>query len=165
VLPADRLAAILDRLSVWYARYEEDALIYGRGRDNVRHLGDWLVEAFPMARPDLDGPLQVRGSEIDPLGLDRAIAFIQRFREVASPRLHPLLCALTSAERVAYREQRELEGGGASGKFRSLCLDVFGAERPENELWSVDRSAVVAYKERVAVHMAGLRGELARLLA
>jgi len=40
-------------------------------------------------------------------------------RQVHSKRLHPLLCALASAERVAYTEQRETPTRNPSGKFRS----------------------------------------------
>lgn len=163
-MPEERLAGVIDGLDAWYARYEEDALIYGRGRDNVRHLGDWLIDAFPMTRPSLDAQLDLRPSDVANLPLDRLIAHIQSYRTVTSSRLHPLLCALTSAEAVAYAEQEELPGGGESGKFRSMLLDVFGWRHPPGQLWRVDREAVIAYKARVAANIAGLRAELARVL-
>ncbi len=37
---ATRMGEVIARLDHWYARYEEDFLLYGRGRDNVSHLGD-----------------------------------------------------------------------------------------------------------------------------
>lgn len=165
-LPKVRLDPVLDRLERWYARSEEDALIYGRGRSNVRHLGDWLVDAFAMAHPSLDETLDLRSRDVGGQPLDRIISRIQSYRRVTSPRLHPLLCALTSAAEVAYAEQREMgPAGGESGKFRSLLLDVFGQELPQNRFWSVDRAAVVAYKEQVGRNIAALRADIERLLA
>lgn len=164
-LPKARLDPVLDRLERWYARSEEDALMYGRGRDNVRHLGDWLVDAFPMARPSLDETLEIRASDVSGTPLDRVISRIQLYKRVTSGRLHPLLCALTSAEEVAYAEQTELPGAGPSGKFRSLLLDVFGRELPQQRLWPVDRAAVIAYKEKVKANIAALREDIEGLLA
>ena len=73
------------------------------------------------------------GKEIwQELPLDRVIQQIQKHKLVISERLHPLLCALTSAERVAYQEQRESGSGTAvSGKFRTMLIDVFGRTFPE----------------------------------
>ena len=139
--------------------------MYGRGRDNVRHLGDWLVDAFPMARPSLDETLEIRASDVSGTPLDRVISRIQLYKRVTSGRLHPLLCALTSAEEVAYAEQTELPGAGPSGKFRSLLLDVFGRELPQQRLWPVDRAAVIAYKEKVKANIAALREDIEGLLA
>jgi hypothetical protein len=164
-LPTARMDPILDRLEHWYARSEEDALIYGRGRSNVHHLGDWLVDAFAMATPSLDEMLEIRPSDVTGVPLDRVIDRIQRYRQVTSGRLHPLLCALTSAAEVAYAEQTECEGAGVSGKFRSLLLDIFGRELPPQRLWRVDRAAVITYKENVKRNIAALREEIERLLA
>lgn len=164
-LPRIRLDPVLDRLERWYARSEEDALMYGRGRTNVRHLGDWLVDAFMMAKPTLDETLEIRASDVNGTPLDRTISRIQLYRRVTSGRLHPLLCALTSAEEVAYDEQTELPGAGPSGKFRSLLIDVFGRELPPQRLWPVDRAAVIAYKDKVKRNIAALRDDVAGLLA
>jgi len=164
-LPKVRLDPVLDRLERWYARSEEDALIYGRGRGNVRHLGDWLVDAFPMATPSLDETLELRTRDVVGVPLDRLIARIQLYKRVTSGRLHPLLCALTSAAEVAYAEQREMGGAGESGKFRSLLLDIFGREFPQQRLWAVDRSAVIAYKDKVKRNIATLREDIEGLLA
>lgn len=98
------------------------------------------------------------------LPLDRTIQKIQQHRRVFSTRLHPLLCALTSAEEVGYRDPREMNGQTA-GKFRSMLLDVFGREFPEDRLWAVDRRAVVAYKAKVANGISLLARDLAALLA
>ncbi|MFX6281322.1 hypothetical protein ABTF86_19880, partial [Acinetobacter baumannii] len=81
---------------------------------------------------------------------DRTIQYIQRHRQVFSARLHPLLCALTSAHEVAYSEQPA--GGGTSivsGKFRSMLIDIFGRTFPEETFFAVDRDAVARYKTRV----------------
>lgn len=164
----ERLGRVIERLETWYARYEEDALIYGQGRGNVRHLGDWLIDAFPMAR-GTDEELLIVDAAFDLGGpLDRTIETIQRHKSVMSARLHPLLCALTSAETVGYEEQRARDawaGGASSGKFRSMLLDVFGMDWSSQNMWRVDRGAVIAYKAKVAANLSGLRADLARLLA
>jgi hypothetical protein len=105
------------------------------------------------------------GDEIwQDLPLDRTIQRIQAHRHVRSKRLHPLLCALTSAETVAYTEQRETPARTPSGKFRSLLIDVFGRTYPEEAAFGVDRAAVMRYKRDVQSAMAGMRAELASLL-
>jgi len=164
-LPAARLGALIDRLAHWYARSEEDLLLYRRSRSNASHLGDWLINAFPLASGVDDRVLHV-GKEIwNELPLDRTIQQIQRHRKVFSERVHPLLCALTSADEVGYREQRESgDPALASGKFRSMLIDIFGQTCPEGALWRVDRDKVAAYKVRVRRNTAELRGRLAALL-
>jgi len=160
---ATRIGALIDGLDCWFARYEEDALLYGRGKNNVRHLGDWLINAFPLARGSrADSVLKV-GDEIwQNLALDRVIQEIQSFRRVHSTRLHPLICALTSAEQVAYTEQRAQ--GALSGKFRSMLLDVFGRTWPEDTFFDVPREAVAAYKSRVRRSTEALAARLDQLL-
>ena len=164
--PKPALDRLLDRLTFWYARYEEDIGIYGHGRDNVRHLGDWLINAFPLTTWTEDKHITI-GAQVqnETAPLDRVIQGIQRHRSVYSERLHPLLCALTSAEQVGYKEQRE-EGARnvASGKFRSLLMDVFARSYPEDKLWPVDRDAVARYKIRVRQNTDGLREQIAQLL-
>jgi hypothetical protein len=165
-LPADRLSRLIDGLTHWYARYEEDVLLYGRGRTNVSHLGDWLINAFPLAVPSIDQPLQIGGGILRDLPMDRTIQHIQRHSRVYSERLHPLLCALTSAAQVAYVEQREMDDRTfASGKFRSMLLDVFGQTFPETLYWKVDRDRVAAYKAKVRANTDAMRARLAELLA
>ena len=156
---------LLGRLSVWYARYEEDVYLYGKYTKCV-HLGDWLIDAFPIAEAYKDGLLTLGPNLISQeLPLDRLIQQIQACKRVSSSRLHPLLCALTSAEEVGYREQREFQNGETSGKFRSLFLDVFGRDYPEGRLFTVDRDAVVAYKTRTATKIRQLRDNLSSLLS
>jgi hypothetical protein len=150
LMPRWLIDKLIDRLDFWYARYQDDVQLYGRGRQNVEHLGDWLIDQFPMSTPIDAGELHV-GDEIKKeLQLDRTIQFIQKYRRVHSTRLHPLLCALTSAEEVSYSEQ--MEGGLptlVSGKFRSMLIDVFGRTYPEKTFFPVDRAAVVNYKKHV----------------
>lgn len=156
-----KIASVLDRLDHWYARYEEDVDLYGRGRPNVSHLGDWLIDAFPMSRWKDERALRI-GSEIwNEMPLDRTIQQIQAYRRVTSSRLHPLLCALTSAEQVAYSEQREFSGERGSGKFRSMLLDVFKREFVENAFWEVERPLVLAYKGYVRRQIESLKSDLA----
>ncbi len=156
------LDRLIDRLDTWFARYEEDVYLYGRDRGNVVHLGDWLISQFPMSRAEDDTPLQI-GDEIwNDLPLDRTIQRIQRYKNVFSTRLHPLLCALTSAELAAYAEQPG-EGGALSGKFRSMLLDIFGRTYPERKFFVVDRNAVARYKARVDANVALVRARLTAL--
>jgi hypothetical protein len=160
-----RFRELLDRLTLWYARYAEDIRRYGGGRSNAVHLGDWLVSAFVLTRwtqrKTLVVPAEIQKMEIAP---DRFIQQVQSFRRVKSFRLHPLLCALTSAEQVAYEEQREDGTTRISGKFAAMLDDVFGRAYPEGKFWNVDRAKVAAYKLRVARNMERLAGEIHALL-
>jgi hypothetical protein len=159
--------ALLDRLTSWWARYATDIVMFGKERANVRHLGDWLISAFPMTVPRLDKTLIVPPDTVSKeLSLDRTIQMIQSYRHVKSARLHPLLCALTSAEAVAYVEQRESERREVeSGKFAAQLNDIFGRTFPERKLFPVDRDAVLRYKIQVEANMAELRAQIAALLA
>jgi hypothetical protein len=159
------LDRLIDRLDIWFARYQDDVLMYGRGRSNVHHLGDWLIDQFPLAEPTDLGELHI-GDEIwKELPLDRTTQYIQRYRRVFSTRLHPLLCALTSAAEVCYTEQ---PSGGQpsilSGKFRSMLIDIFGRTYPERVFFTVDRDAVTRYKTRVHGNVATLRTQLESVL-
>jgi hypothetical protein len=166
LIPRPALDRMLDRLDTWFARYEDDVLLYGRGRSNVVHIGDWLIDQFPMARGTEDSPLKI-GDEIwNDLPLDRTIQNIQRHKNVFSARLHPLLCALTSAEAVAYAEQpNEQSPNIMSGKFRSMLLDVFGRTYPERKFFAVDRGAVARYKAFVHGNVAKVATRIDALLA
>jgi len=158
------MAELLGRLSFWYARYEEDLYLYGRDGKSA-HLGDWLIDAFPITEALQDGLLTLGADLISQeVPLDRLIQKIQSCKRVASSRLHPLLCAMTSAEQVSYREQREFRDGEISGKFRSLFLDVFGRDYPESQFFPVDRDAVITYKSRTSVRVEMLRRNLKTLL-
>jgi tetratricopeptide (TPR) repeat protein len=150
------MSQLLDRMAVWFARYEEDLLLYGRGRKNAVHLGDWLISAFPMTHWKLDETLHVGREVWNDLPLDRTIQGIQKYRGVKSERIHPLLCALTSAERVAYSEQREDGSGKNSGKFRSLLIDIFGRTWPESNFFEFPQDAVAAYRARAMRVMSGM---------
>jgi tetratricopeptide (TPR) repeat protein len=162
-IPRPKLQALLDRLEHWYARYEEDVLLYGQRSSKVTHLGDWLISAFPMTHPTLQERLEIGDEVWLNLPLDRTIQFIHRHATVLSSRLHPLLCALTSASKVAYREQRN-ENWSISGKFRAMLLDVFGRNYPEDEYFAVDRDLVLAYKCAVESRIVGLRADVHRIL-
>ena len=164
-MPEDRLAALLGGLDMWFARSMDDIRLYGRHARAVTHLGDWLIEAFPMTRAPTDDRLVIGSPVLNNLPLDRIIQEIQRHQRLFSPRLHPLLCALTSAREVEYAEQREQAGSDeVSGKFASMLLDIFGQTYPENTPWTVDRAKVVAYKEQVAANVAALKGYIAEAL-
>ncbi len=165
LIPRATMDALLDRLDTWYARYEEDVLIYGRGRSNVVHLGDWLIDQFPMSIATEDSLLHIDEDILKELPLDRTIQTIQRHKNVFSTRLHPLLCALTAAELVAYSEQSGADMPGVvSGKFRSMLIDIFGRTFPERSFFLVDRGAVAAYKARVHDNIGTVAAQLAAML-
>jgi hypothetical protein len=150
LIPRPAIERIVERLDTWFARHEDDLLMYGRGRKNVVHLGDWLIDQFPMTKATDDEPLQIGDEITTELPLDRTIQAIQLHKNVFSARLHPLLCALTAAELVAYAEQpSEQMPGIVSGKFRSMLIDIFGRSYPEKKFFIVDRDAVRRYKARV----------------
>jgi hypothetical protein len=150
LIPRVGLDRLIDRLDIWFARYEDDVLLYGRGRGNVMHLGDWLIDQFPMNTSSVDEPLQIVDEIRPDHALDCAIQIIQRHKNVYSARLHPLLCALTAAELVAYAEQpSEQMPDIVSGTFRSMLIDIFGRSYPEKQFFMVDRDAVRRYKARV----------------
>lgn len=165
LIPQQALERLIDRLDVWFARYEDDVLTYGRGRTNVEHLGDWLIDQFPMGLPTTDQLLHVDDKILLDIPLDRTIQFIQLHKKVYSTRLHPLLCALTSAETVAYAEQPDDDDISiVSGKFRSMLIDIFGRTYPEKEFFAFDRDAVVRYKTRVRRNVAALGARLESIL-
>lgn len=160
-----RFAQLLDALTVWFARSEEDLLLYGKGRANAIHLGNWLIDAFPMTCWTRNETLNV-GKEIwNDLPLDRTIQQIQQYRNVGSERIHPLLCALTSAERVAYSEQRDRASGQPSGKFRGMLMDIFGRTWPESSMFEFRRECVADYRTRVQRIMAGMPQLFEQLLS
>lgn len=165
LIPRPAMDALIDRLDTWYARYEEDVLIYGRGRGNVTHLGNWLIDQFPMTRASEDDLLNVDDAVLNDLPLDRTIQTIQRHRNVFSTRLHPLLCALTAAELVAYSEQPGKDMPEmVSGKFRGMLIDIFGRTFPEKNFFLVDRDAVAGYKTRVRGNVARVGAQIGAML-
>ncbi len=159
------LRKVMQHIDTWYARYEEDVHLYGDMARNTVHLGDWLIDAFPMANAVVDETLNIGDEVWGDQPLDRTIQRIQRYKTVYSPRIHPLLCALTSAQTMAYTEQRELYGAEPSGKFRSMLFDIFGRTYPENTLCQIDREKVRAYKNKINQSVGRLREDLRKSLA
>ncbi len=164
LIPRAGIERLIGRLDYWFARHQDDLLMYGRGRKNVGHLGDWLIEAFPLATASDPDQLRI-GTELDGEPSTTAIAAIQRHKVVFSTRPHPLLCALTSADMAAYAEQPLQEAPGiVSGTFRSMLIDIFGRSYPERDFFLVDRDAVARYKARVHRNVAALRERIDAIL-
>ncbi len=164
--PPERMKQVISGLDHWFARYETDLDLYATPQTCCEHLGDWLISAFMMTRPVRDDAVLKIGEEVmKNHPLDRLITHFQQYRRVFSTRLHPLLCALTSAEQVAYVEQRESGSGQPSGKFESMLRDVFGRPYAENRLWTVDRTAVTRYRDQVLSNMRRLEQAIATALA
>ena len=98
---------LISYLDLWCARYLEDIQWYATDFNNSIHFGDWLIDAFPITTAIIPETLRIEEEIWQDLPLDRTIQKIQLYQRVFSTRLHPLLCALTSAKLVAYKEQRE----------------------------------------------------------
>jgi hypothetical protein len=147
LIPRPALERLIERLDTWFARYQDDVLMYGRGRNNVEHLGDWLIDLFPLTTATDDEQLRI-GAAMGDVSLD--IETIQRHKQVYSAAPQPFLCALTSAELAAYAERPAAEMPGAvAGNFRSMLIDIFGRSYPEQQFFLVNRDAVTRYKARV----------------
>lgn len=165
LVPRVAMERLLGSLDIWYARHEADVLMYGRGRDNVSHLGDWIIDAFPMAAGSEDEPLLIGGNVGADSDLARTIAHIQRHKRVFSAQPAGLLCALTAAETAAYSEpQNGRLPGLESGEFRGLLIDVFGRSFPEKDYFLIDRDAVLRYRARVHAHIIAMRERIGGLL-
>ena len=158
------LDRLIDRLDTWFARYEDDVLMYGRGRSNVVHIGDWLIDQFPLTRASNDEPLVVDNELGQELALDRAISTIQRHKQVYSTVPTALLCALTSAELAAYAEIPAQQPDLATGQFRSMLIDVFGRAYPEQKFFLVDRDPITRYKARVHRNVAKVGARIGSIL-
>ncbi|MBT7648441.1 MAG: hypothetical protein HN768_15480 [Rhodospirillaceae bacterium] len=163
----ERLIGLLGRFDHWYARYGDDLALYGGHARKASHLGDWLIDAFPLTRPTRDSLLRLEADVMTKRHpLDWLIRAIQAHRHVFSPRLHTLLCALCSAERVAYVEQFEDDEHPevASGKFNSMLQDIFGRSYAQRDLFTVDRDAVIAYRRFVRGNIGRLRSDIGELI-
>jgi hypothetical protein len=154
---------LIDRLDTWFARYEDDVLMYGRGHNNVVHIGNWLIDQFPLTRSLNDEPLVVSGEPGHELALDRVIRTIQQHKQVYSTVPTALLCALASAELAAYAEAPQ-QPSLASGQFRSMLIDVFGRAFPEQKFFLVERDAVTRYKARVHRNVAKVGARIGSIL-
>jgi len=160
LLPRAAFDRLLDRLDVWFARSQDDLMLYGRGRSNVTYLGDWLVTQFPLGHGRDPELLTVSEDSLRDLPLDRAIGAMARHRAVFARTSAALLCALNSADTVAYADDLHVP----SGEFGSLLYDVFGRSFPANEFFQVDRDAVLRYRARVQRNVALMRTRIDALL-
>ena len=93
LVPRAGIERLVARLDYWFARHQDDVLMYGRGRKDVAHLGDWLIDVFPLTSANDADQLRI-GDELDGEPSDRAIAAIQRHKAVFS---HPPAPAVVRA--------------------------------------------------------------------
>ena len=148
MLPQGKISRLFESLDYWFARNIDDLDYIGDVNTKCIHLGDWLINAFPMCKWNVDKELFIEADFIKKnIDLLQVIRTIQQFKTVSSARLHPLLCSLTSAENVRFFEQKEMGDDIISGKFSSMLKDIFGKSYKENELFNVDRELVYKYKE------------------
>jgi hypothetical protein len=160
LLPRVAVDHLLDNLDIWFARTRDDVMLYGRGRDNVTYLGDWMIEQFPLGHGRETELLTLNEDALCDLPLDRSIAAIQRHNAVFARALAPFLCALNSADTIAYADNLTVP----SGEFRSLLIDIFGRSFPDNDFFQVDREAVLRYRARVHRNVALMRARIDALL-
>lgn len=153
MLPLRQLIELFSMLDCWFSRSEHDIDFLGQHSSLPRqyaHLGDWLINAFPIVSWTDERTCEIPADFIrKSQDIQRTIQQIQRFRRVSSARLHPILCALASADEVRYQEQAEMGSECVSGKFRSMFLDVFGRSPEPGEWFSVERRLVQSYKSSV----------------
>jgi hypothetical protein len=168
-----RLKKLIGKLALWYARNERDIELYGSYNSNAFHLGDWLINLVPVTTPVLREELNIsnyiknispKNRPIEHIALDRIIQTIQQYESVYTPRVHFMLCALTSANRIAYTEQRDFGYNEISGKFNSLLFDVFGQEFPENEFFDIDKKKVIDYKVKVRKNVQELKLKIEQIV-
>ena len=160
LLPRVAVDHLLDNLDIWFARTRDDVMLYGRGRENVTYLGDWLIEQFPLGHGRDGELLTLNEDSLSDLPLDRSIAAIQRHNAVFARALAPFLCALNSADTVAYADELAVP----SGEYRSLLIDIFGRSFPDNDFFQVDREAVLRYRARVHRNVGLMRARIDALL-
>jgi hypothetical protein len=130
------LDRLLDNLDIWFARNEDDLLLYGRGRPNAVHFGEWAIDAAPLSQ-----------------GRDTITT-------IDATDLASLATALVSADIVRYRSGEQLDAAEA----RSLLVDVFGRGYPPGDGFLVERDAVLRYKVRVRANIEALRDRIAAIL-
>jgi hypothetical protein len=159
--PVERL---VERLDAWFARDEDDLALYGRGIRRAVHLGDWLIAPCPLTTATEDEPLDLSAAALREMGTDRALDALRGHRHVTAGERGALLCALTAAETVTWREDPGERLPGAAGEVRGLLMDVFGRGYPEGEAFLVERDAVRRYRARVMANVAALQARIAALL-
>lgn len=163
--PKNDLKKLISYLDFWFARYENDLNEYAVSTTNCIHLGDWLISQFNFKKPIIKNTLLTIGNEIwNTYPLDRTIQEIQLYNRVHSTRLHPLLCALMSASKVSYIEQRESSSRIVSGKFEYLFLDIFKKNYPENTFFNVNKEMVAEYRQTVLKNIEQLKITIYKIL-
>ena len=156
LIPRAALDRLLERCDTWFARHEEDVLIFGKGRRNAVHLGDWRIDQCSLGRACEDEPLDIGAERLRAMTADAAIEMIRRHRSVLARDPAALLCALTAADVAAYAGEPE--------ENRGLLIDIFGRGFPEGESFLVDRDAVARYKARVRENVGMVRDRIASAL-
>ena len=158
LMPRAAVERLIGSLDTWYARNADDLLLYGFGTGT--HLGDWLIDQFPIGSASEHEPLTIGAAQLRDLGFD-AIATIRRHRSVMATDRAALLCALTTADMAAWDD---VEIGGAA-EFRSMLLDVFGRSYPAGEHFLIERDPVQRYRAKVHANIAALRARVAAICA
>ena len=140
-------------IDCWFSRSKYDIDFIRRNASlpkRFAHLGDWLINAFPIVSWVDERTLEIGADFINSdRDIQRTIQEIQKFRRISSARLHPVLCALASADEVSFQEQAEMGSQCVSGKFRSMFLDIFGKSPEPGEWFRIERCIVQSYKSSV----------------
>ena len=145
----------------WWARYEEDINAFGRGRSNVRHLGDFLISAFPMATPTIDRtlviPADIKTKEVQGAGPDDPadpVLPAGQFSTDPSDALRPDQAPTRSVSRSNWRIPTTGARGNSAPNSR---ISLAAPTRRTSSSRSI-ALAVVRYKSMVDANIAELRG-------
>jgi len=160
------LSSIIEKLDFVFMRYKRELNIVKKlsNKKEVYHSGDLLTNLFPFTKWKINKTKYIMAREPFRIhAIDFYIREIQLYRNVYSERVHPLLCALCSAEKVAYREQYEFLNS-ESGKFKAMLFDIFGKEFQQKKFFKVDREKVWNYKRYVQKSINRIVEKLSELL-
>ena len=64
-LEKDKINRLFDSLDYWFARNIDDLNYIGDTNTSSTHLGDWLINSFPMTKWDIDKELIIKPGFID----------------------------------------------------------------------------------------------------
>ncbi|PCI63870.1 MAG: hypothetical protein COB37_03740 [Kordiimonadales bacterium] len=141
------LQRLVDTLDIWFVRNKVD-LEFLPKCEHTQHVGDLLIDFFPLTKWSNDHRINIPAS-ISKANFDiqQLVHKFQEYKHVHSHRIHPLLCALCSADLFSFTEQRELPDSSISGKFNKMLKDIFDREFEENIIYTNDMEKVISYKK------------------
>ena len=118
--------------------------MYGRGRNNVEHLGDWLIDLFPHDRRHRSTSRCRSATRSGRTARSTAPSRPSSATSRSIRRACSRCCARSPRpnSRPMPSSRRAEMPDVVSGNFRSMLIDIFGRSYPEKEFFMVDRDAV-----------------------